>query len=68
MNNFKPFASIKDQAAWCLSLMYHLNEDIQTENDESALSVGCKMKNKIQKQSDIKRLRRELLKLETMLD
>ena len=68
MNNYKPFSNIKDQAAWCLSLMYRLNDDIQTENDESPWSVGCKMKNKIQKQSDVKRLRRELLKLENMLE
>lgn len=54
---------IKDiirQSEFCLELMTRLNEDIKDSEKHAYLSV---VKNYTQKQNDIRRLRRELLKL-----
>ena len=61
------FDDIKKQAQFCTVLMTRLNDDIQEENDISAWDFS-KMRNKSQKQMDVIRLRRELNKLNMMLN
>ncbi len=60
------FEDVKKQAQFCTVLMLRLNDDIQEETEESVFSWG--MKNKSQKQMDTIRLRRELNKLNMMLN
>lgn len=60
------FKDIKKQALFCAELMKRLNDDVQTENEDSVYSLG--MRNKTQKIMDIIRLRRELNKLKMMLN
>ena len=61
------FDDIKKQAQFCAMLMTILNDDIQEETEGSSWTYGA-MKNKSQKQMDVIRLRRELNKLNMMLN
>jgi len=60
------FKSIREQAVFCAELMHRLEHSIVYEKTESQYYGG--MKNYIQKQNDIRRLRRELLELCKRLD
>lgn len=56
---------IQKQAEFCLDLMQRLHKEIKADVDEHAWSG---MYNHTQKQNDIIRLRRELNKLNKLLD
>ena len=56
---------IKNQADFCLDLMRRVWADLYNDEDEDAWSG---MRNHTQKRSDIIRLRRELNKLNQLLD
>jgi hypothetical protein len=64
MKRSDDFAEIKKQAQFCAELMLRLNEDIQKsgQGDWSGMAEHSR------KQDDAKRIRRELLALQKMLN
>lgn len=54
---------VKSQATFCAELMLRLREDIQASGEGS----WSGMENHVRHQDDIKRVRRELMKLSKML-
>lgn len=65
MSNNDKFSNIRSQSQFCMELMSRLNNDIQ---NAGAGQHTWGMDSYCRKQEDIRRIRRELMTLQKMLD
>ena len=63
MSNNDKFSNIRSQSQFCMELMSRLNQDIQVAGHDT-----WRMDSYCRKQEDIRRIRRELMTLQKMLD